>query len=314
MLRWLSTSRVPWDKRLAPDALRATLLNAAESIVGTSANVGSWTPLPTLLRQIESNYNKVHDARLPYRPSAGPDPAHDLADLGIGRASATMTRRANTSILTLGHVVVPGKRMKERVVVSTGFVVMEGNLAVTCLHTFEEIYPVVPSEKDQPSLVVATTSDGTVYPVVEIQSCLRELDLVLLRLGPPILQPSIPPLPLVPLAVSPFPTPTGSRVFAYQLESRSDDLSLWQSCSVVGYKDQIGREAKTGTYDFLAELTVSATVSPGSSGGPIVDEHGAVVGVIRGNVLSRSQGTHCGFATPAERIFEMFKFPVDIEK
>ena len=61
-----------------------------------------------------------------------------------------------------------------------------------------------------------------------------------------------------------------------------------------------------GTYDALSHLLFKPLPTPGSSGGPIVDEEsGAVVGVMVGTRMDYGiDGVH-GWGRPAETIFEV---------
>ena len=64
---------------------------------------------------------------------------------------------------------------------------------------------------------------------------------------------------------------------------------------------------KPGTYDALSHMMFTPLPTPGSSGGPIVDEDtGAVVGMVLGSQMdgSRVDGTR-GWGIPAEVIFEV---------
>jgi hypothetical protein len=103
--------------------------------------------------------------------------------------------------------------------------------------------------------------------------------------------------------------------------------SKWVQGTVLGYRDFAGREtevcditliscgdpdaSKPGTYDSLSHMLFSALPTPGSSGGPIVDEEsGAVVGVMLGTRMdNRVEGVR-GWGVPSETIFEMFSSPI----
>ena len=84
---------------------------------------------------------------------------------------------------------------------------------------------------------------------------------------------------------------------------------LWTACvpgRVLGYRDWAGGEAHPGTYDALANMLFAPLPTPGSSGGPIVDEQtGAVVGVIRGTRMDSAVEGLRGWAVPAEAIYEV---------
>ena len=63
---------------------------------------------------------------------------------------------------------------------------------------------------------------------------------------------------------------------------------------------------QAGTYDSLAHLHFEPPPTPGSSGGPIVDEEsGSVIGVMLGTQLvSQVEGVR-GWGVPSEMIFEV---------
>ena len=63
---------------------------------------------------------------------------------------------------------------------------------------------------------------------------------------------------------------------------------------------------QAGTYDSLAHLHFDPPPTPGSSGGPIIDEEsGSVIGVMLGTQLvSQVEGTR-GWGVPSEMIFEV---------
>ncbi|UZJ57520.1 hypothetical protein CBS101457_006840 [Exobasidium rhododendri] len=101
--------------------------------------------------------------------------------------------------------------------------------------------------------------------------------------------------------------------------------SRWGRARLVEYRDTSGQEARTGTYDDLAQLDFKLLADnnhnppalqqrptfppPGSSGGPIVDAStGAIVGITRGTKMSQLEGNR-GDGIPAEKIFFFFSLP-----
>lgn len=63
---------------------------------------------------------------------------------------------------------------------------------------------------------------------------------------------------------------------------------------------------QTGSYDDLAKMKISTIPEGGCSGGPVVDvETGAVVGIVRGSTHAYGDRQRRGFATPAEKVFEV---------
>lgn len=189
------------------------------------------------------------------------------------------------------------------------------------------------------------------YPVRTLLSTIPESDLALFQLeespfatGASAAQPGA-DVRLRTLPVSPYPAEVNTELsvssFGGWVPRDAPDLpmlapaptlteaqvakSRWGRARLVGYKDSIGRTAKTGTYDDLFALDFklnrdapendsigargppSAETTfplPGSSGGPIVDTNTrSVVGIVRGYRVSQIEGSR-GDAVPAEKIFE----------
>ncbi|PWN44536.1 hypothetical protein IE81DRAFT_321153 [Ceraceosorus guamensis] len=140
---------------------------------------------------------------------------------------------------------------------------------------------------------------------------------------------------------TPLPPPKGREAEVVSRERDDAARSRWGRARLVEYKDDYGQEARTGTYDTLAQLDFKLVLShsnppalhsspptsdsaeerrratrgvpnfppPGSSGGPIVcAESGAVVGVTRGTKMGILEGRR-GDGVPAEKVFEFFALP-----
>jgi hypothetical protein len=145
--------------------------------------------------------------------------------------------------------------------------------------------------------------------------------------------PALPPR-LRSLPISPYPAVVGTPIatLAYTNPARKDGEEPppreWSMGRITEYRDARGHEAQasplhrslellltflsvqTGTYDQLDLILTTTLPRQGSSGGPIVDvATGAVVGIVRGSMQSHGEKGARGFATPAERVFELFQLP-----
>ena len=263
-----------------------------EFLIDYALNTQSTTSFITLLEQLNSNAN----LRLPYI----------LAYENIRRKNVTAESHLAQGIVTIAHVLPS----TNKVVVASGFAVLDGGLIVTCAHTFyQAALHLSPEKLDQKSQTIAITHQGELIRVTAVESHLVMTDLVLLRLqgGRKIAS----------LAVDPYPAPVSTPILSYDFVTASlSSTSIptisysWKPAEVLWYKDQCGREAATGTYDELISMMCSHLPSNGSSGGPIVSkETRSVVGIVRGNELSYTNRKRIGFAAPSERLFEAFKLP-----
>ncbi|KAI6045141.1 hypothetical protein EDC04DRAFT_3055166 [Pisolithus marmoratus] len=193
-------------------------------------------------------------------------------------------------------------------------------MVLTCAHTLDEIvqmassHPESAGDKDvyfRSGSWVMSEIDGqsTMEPLRSILSTVRQADLLLL---------SVRRLPLRTLPVSPFPATVGSTVYAHFVSAQKPESDYrwfpwvggtwrtWMPCTVTGYKDRRGRVAQTGTYDELAQMFFYPAPPPGSSGGPIVNECGTVVGVTLGSMREYGHSQRQGWGVPAQDIYEMF--------
>lgn len=187
------------------------------------------------------------------------DPARDPAI-----DTVALVRAVAPSVATLHLLGADGRKLG----LGSGFVVEGGRIA-TARHGL-----ITAAE------AVVEFADGRMLRVAGVCAADAENDVALLALELP--DGAAPPPALTLAAEDP---PAGTRVLAFGSplglgETVSDGL-----ISAVGHQPGIGRV-----------LTISAPISPGSSGGPVVDPGARVVGLVRGQ---HPGGQNVNFAAPA---------------
>ena len=166
--------------------------------------------------------------------------------------------RAEAATLVLGEFFREGKSKETHFSVAAGaFVVGETGVCVTSQH--------VAKEHGSRGLV-AMTRDGRVFPVREVLAADPQNDLLLFQLE----LPADVKLPTVPLA--PAAAPVGSTVVVM---SHPDDRFYMLTTGTVA-RHTVWRDA-AGDQAFMA---ITADFAKGSSGCPVLDERGAVVGIV----------------------------------
>jgi S1-C subfamily serine protease len=192
-----------------------------------------------------------------------------LASLGLGlgigaQNRAVATGRAGTFLITTSTNSL-----------GSGWILNHNGLAVTAAHA------VGPATTFQ-----ATFADGDVREGVVVATD-RATDLALLRIDP---VPVLDPLHLAQTA------PTGTRVIAIGAPGgRLDTVTKGRTLSIMARPtDQIS----------IGLIQHSAALAPGSSGGPLLNCQGAVVGINIG-ILSQNQGhgaSPIGYAVPIDQV------------
>lgn len=166
--------------------------------------------------------------------------------------------RAEAATLVLGEFYREGKSKETHFSVAAGaFLIDETGVCVTCHHV----------AKDRGSRgLVAMTRDGRVFAVREVLAADPVNDLVLLQLD----LPADLKLPTLPLALA--PAPVGSPIVVM---SHPDDRFYMLTTGTVA-RHTVWRE----TAGDQAFMTITADFAKGSSGCPVLDERGAVVGIV----------------------------------
>ncbi|KAI0085651.1 hypothetical protein BDY19DRAFT_896116 [Irpex rosettiformis] len=300
-----------------PSALDALILSELRSSSGAS--------LPGIVENYNDRAGHVLETSLPYEPRPN--------------ATRRVTFNDSDGVVMVAHAIRHGDEHK--VALCTGFALNlnsggpsgenENTVILSCAHTIEEMrnsrlfasLPVPPHTKihngsaSVSGSFVMTSSFGNetsmFHPVQNVFSSLHRSDLVLLSTNSKL---STRPLP-----VSPYPAQPGAAVRAHVVVQKEPEeggwspwiggtWSKWVRGTVLGYRDFAGREAQPGTYDGLNHMLFKPLPTPGSSGGPIVDEEsGAVVGVMLGTRMDNAIEGLRGWGVPSETIFEMFGLP-----
>ena len=158
--------------------------------------------------------------------------------------------------------------------VGTGFVVDKMGIVATNLHVIEG-----------EAQIKVRTFDGTQYPVVSIAGMDRGHDLALLRIAPKK------PMPVLALGDS------------NQVSAGDQIVAIGNPLGVFDYSVSAGLISQVRPLSAdLTILQISAPISPGSSGGPLFNQFGEVIGVTTAII---TQGQNINLAVPANYLRPM---------
>ncbi|VDB99597.1 unnamed protein product [Peniophora sp. CBMAI 1063] len=322
------------DSEPAQSALDRVLI---DHLVRTPAS--SRPSLNSLINHYLERSGRVLPSQLPYESTPAPHRrVPDNVQDGAVQLLAHVVKEGDRTKLSLSSAFAIQPQSKPGVEAQP--------IIVSCAHTLEEIRwsPLLVLPASLPSAVapdldhvrssasflvslaagdessIVSLAEGlqpaVCTPIQSIQSSLHRSDLMLASL--PAQTPKLRTLP-----VSPYPAQTGTPIRAHLVsETRPSGpagegwqpwvggWAKWVRGRVLGYRDLAGREAEPGTYDALSHMLFEPLPTPGSSGGPIVNEEtGAVVGVMLSTrMYNHVEGTR-GWGVPAEMIYEMFSLP-----
>ena len=161
------------------------------------------------------------------------------------------------SVVLVGSIYKCGKCDNWHTNVATGFVISREGIVVTNHH-------VLASETKAEAIAVGTW-DGRVFPIQEVLAASKANDLAVIKVNAD---------DLVPLPVSPS-APVGTEVFV--IGHPVNHLYMMTAGIVSSHFHRREHGRKVARH----EMTITADFSKGSSGSPVLDHTGAVVGIIR---------------------------------
>jgi len=166
---------------------------------------------------------------------------------------AELYRSAAASVVVIGELFHCGKCDQTHLGSASGFLISAAGAVVTCRHVVERTNTVG---------LVAMTRDGRVWPVRSVLATSRAADLALLQLDGT----GFTPLPLSTNA------PVGTPI---SVLSHPDGHYYMLTAGLVSRYSQLGRRNRTATW-----MSITAPFAKGSSGAPVLDAAGNVVGIV----------------------------------
>jgi S1-C subfamily serine protease len=159
----------------------------------------------------------------------------------------------------------------------SGFVLSRDGLAATNFHVLQDAYR-----------AEATLGDGRLYHVLRVHAFSVDRDLVVFQLGR--------------MRAGRVERPTGLHALAL---GGSSGLRIGDRIATISSPKGLANTVSDGLVSAIRDdegerlIQISAPISPGSSGGPVFDASGRVVGIA---TLQMSEGQNLNFATPVDSL------------
>ena len=226
-----------------PEAIVKAFASSLERLAGKAGMVS-----PALL-------NKQLETATKYAVATMDEPTEKLPPEAI-------YARARRGVVIIGAIPGTDDSHQSEPVFASGFVVHKDGLIVSNAHVIEVFQDM--------KAVGVMTSDGQVFPIKAVLAADKLNDAVLLKIDATNLTP-------LPLARS---VPVGATIYCLShpvLNSRGTEhgfFAFTQGIVSGRYRTKLMGETPINV------LTITADYAQGSSGGPILNEHGAVVGMV----------------------------------
>jgi S1-C subfamily serine protease len=162
------------------------------------------------------------------------------------------------SVVFVGKIHKCDKCRKWHTTIATGFVISPEGAIVTSYHVL--------AANTAGDAIAVRTWDGQVLPIQEVLAASKANDLAVIKVDAN---------DLVPLPVAPS-APVGTEVFV--ISHPVKNFHMMTTGIVSGHYLRKERGKATARH----EMTITADFAKGSSGAPVLDSSGAVVGIVRG--------------------------------
>lgn len=260
---------VPSGKGEATGKARSESDPAQESVSANSADAEYVDPsavakrFATELTRMFKHGKLVTPAELHQQAQAAKRcPVVPVPDPGETLGPAAIYARAKPSVVVLGAIVQPKGHKRFHAALATGFVIAKEGVIVTNYHVIEAF--------QYAKAVGVMTADQRLFAVQAVVAADAHNDLALVKIEADNLVP-------LPIASS---VPLGAPVYCLShpaLDTEETETAFFAfSQGVVSGKYRLRLDGPAP----VDVLTVTAEYGKGSSGGPILNEHGAVVGII----------------------------------
>jgi S1-C subfamily serine protease len=209
---------------------------------GQLIDTGKTTPIEDLVQQLSTKRCQLTLPKIDTRPMT----------------TSELYKKVKDSVVIIGGLYKCNKCSKWHANGATGFVIASTGVVLTNHH--------VVNNKNKKTLV-AMTASGDVLPVTKVLAANEDVDLAILQV-----EGKVPP-PL-PMALSPEAAPIGSRISV--ISHPAGQYYTYTGGMVSRY---VKSRSKTGA--MVDHVSITADYARGSSGGPVLNDRGEVIGIVK---------------------------------
>jgi serine protease Do len=171
-------------------------------------------------------------------------------------ADATIYSQCKKAVLVVGTLYKCSHCPNDHLRAATGFVIDESGLAVTSYHIFHG----QATDENTDITVVVMDTEGNVYPITEVLAANLQDDVAIFRINT-----------------------QGKKLYALPLGDMpqpGDDVNIIAHPHNMYYSFTTGSVSRLYKRDGGDKISVTADFSQGSSGGPVLDNKGNVIGIV----------------------------------